>query len=173
MARRGRCRPREVPPWGWGGERDPPISTFSPLPAHQAPLQHPNSPRASCLLPGPACQGQTVLTAISPLPFRTSMGRGPALTGPTDEPCPPPGAQSRGGVQPQMPARALLPYSAWEEVFGHPVGSGPHILQVLSALSWGDGGTDQSHTTASHPHPRAPLHPTLPGACFPRRVGQT
>ena len=59
--------PREVPyHWGEPGREVLPESPFSPLPAHQAPLLYPDSPRFSCLLPGPACQEQTVLPAISP-----------------------------------------------------------------------------------------------------------
>lgn len=57
--------PREVPyHWGEPGREVLPESPFSPLPAHQAPLLYPDSPRFSCLLPGPACQEQTVLPAI-------------------------------------------------------------------------------------------------------------
>ena len=56
---------REVPyHWGKPGREVLPESPFSPLPAHRAPLPYPDSPRFSCLLPGPACQEQTVLPAI-------------------------------------------------------------------------------------------------------------
>ena len=68
----------------------------------------------------------------------------------------------------------FFPTKPGEGVSGHPVGSGPLILQVLSALSQGDGGTDHPHTTPGPPrHPGAPLQPTIPGACSPRRVGRT
>ena len=77
----GRQELSEVPyHWGEPGMEVLPESPFSPLPAHQAPIPYLDSPRFSCLLPGPACQEQTVLLAIS-LPchpvFQSLPGGGP------------------------------------------------------------------------------------------------
>lgn len=61
----------------------------------------------------------------------------------------------------------FFPTKPGEGVSGHPVGVAPCILQVLSALSQGDGGADHSHTAAArrpgHPCTLTPLCPAPPG----------
>ena len=102
----------------------------------------------------------------------TQMAPGAHLLGASGMRPGPPGAEE--GSSHRCPPGPLFPTKPGEGVSGHPVGSGPLILQVLSALSQGDGGTDHPHTTPGPPrHPGAPLQPTIPGACSPRRVGRT
>ena len=79
-----------------------------------------------------------------------------------------PGAEE--GSSHRRPPGPFFPTKPGEGVSGHPVGSGPHILQVLSALSQGDGRADHSHNRAAPPAPGNPctplsLVPAPPGGC--------
>ena len=80
-----------------------------------------------------------------------------------------PGAEE--GSSHRRPPGPFFPTKPGEGVSGHPVGSGPRILQVLSALSQGDGGPDHSNTTAGTPPPWGTPAPHCPWCLLPQEGG--
>lgn len=118
-------------------------------------------------------------------PPRASSGGGLAPPGPTPKPCSPTGARSRVVPATRPPhAGPISPTKSGEETAGRLTweqGPSPHpptpILPVLLGLSPDRAGQCRGTAEPTTPQPASPpavatpLHPTLPAACPPRRLG--